>query len=148
MKDYLLHRTKSPGRKSFSPSSNVTGERSATALTCRASPGPPRSSSWLALTALKCRTSMTNGFIRPRRRTRITTNSRIRSDEYCRGFSFRPDVPVRLPDLVVDPRRSRAARHNRQLAIFQPRRDQPVRGQEAPVGAGVVLRVVIDADRG
>ena len=33
------------------------------------------------------------------------------------------------------------------LAVLQPRGDQPRRGQEAPVGAGVVLRLVDDAHR-
>ncbi len=33
------------------------------------------------------------------------------------------------------------------LAVLQPRGDQPGRGQEAPLGAGVVLRLVDDADR-
>ena len=35
----------------------------------------------------------------------------------------------------------------RDLAVLQPRGDQPGRGQEAPVGARVVLRVVDDAHR-
>ena len=34
-----------------------------------------------------------------------------------------------------------------QLAVLQPRRSQPGRGQEAPVGARVDLRLVADADR-
>ena len=71
--DYRRRRTRLPGPKSFSPSSNVTGERSETAPTCRASPGPPKSSSWLVRTASRRPTSTTNRFTRPLRRIPITT---------------------------------------------------------------------------
>ena len=68
-------RTKLLGRKSFSPNSSATGARFATGPTCHASPGPPRSSSWLAPTASRCPTSTTSRSICPPRRTRTTTES-------------------------------------------------------------------------
>src|SRR4029077_6520172 len=55
---------------------------------------------------------------------------------------LRRHVPVGVPERGVDPRRARTARPRHPLALLQPRGDQPRRGQEAPVGATVVLRVV------
>lgn len=70
-------RTKSSGRRNFSLSSPATGARSATGLTCRALPGPPRSSIWPAPTASKCPTSRTNRFTCRLRLTPTTTRRRI-----------------------------------------------------------------------
>src|SRR5947209_9076589 len=141
--------TKSLGPRSFSRSLNAMGERSATAPTCRASPAPPRSSSWPGPTASRFPTSTTkSACTRRRRRIPITTEPRTEADEHRGGFSLRPDVPVRLPDLVVDPGRARPAGYHRQLAVLQPRGDQPVGGPKTPVGTGVVVRLVVDADRG
>ena len=64
----------------------------------------------------------------------------------CR-LPLRHHVPVRLPDLALDPGGAGPSRRGRQLAVLQPRGDQPGRGQEAPVGAGLVLRLVDDAHR-
>lgn len=69
--------TKSSGRRNFSLSSPATGARSATGLTCRALPGPPRSSIWPAPTASKCPTSRTNRFTCRLRLTPTTTRRRI-----------------------------------------------------------------------
>ena len=60
---------------------------------------------------------------------------------------LRHHVPLRLPDVAVDPERPRRDRARHPLAVLQPRGDQPRGGQEAPVGAGLVLRLVDDADR-
>lgn len=74
---YPRRRTKSSGRRNFSLSSPATGARSATGLTCRALPGPPRSSIWPAPTASKCPTSRTNRFTCRLRLTPTTTRRRI-----------------------------------------------------------------------
>src|SRR5271165_6589274 len=84
MRDYPRHRMKLPGPKSFSQSSNATGERFATGLTFRASLGPPRFSNWLVPMASKFLNSTTNQFTCPRLLTPITTE-RARQR---RGASF------------------------------------------------------------
>src|SRR5262245_34068712 len=62
---------------------------------------------------------------------------------------LRPDVPVRLPDLDLDPRRAgparRRARHH--VEVLLARRGEPRRRETAPVGAAVVVRVRADARR-
>src|SRR5664280_1871131 len=63
------------------------------------------------------------------------------------GLPLRRHVPVRLPDVAVDPRGPRPDRPHRQLALLQSRGGEPPGGEEAPVGTGVVLRVVDDAYR-
>ena len=60
---------------------------------------------------------------------------------------LRRHVPVGVPERGVDPRRPRTGRPRHPLAVLQPRGDQPRRGQEAPVGAAVVLRLVAAARR-
>ena len=60
---------------------------------------------------------------------------------------LRPDVPVRLPDLGLDPRRARAGRARHHLAVLLARGGEPRRGQEAPVGTAVVVRLGPDAGR-
>ncbi len=60
---------------------------------------------------------------------------------------LRPDVPVRVPDVGLDPRRARADRARHHLALLLARGGQPGRGQEAPVGAAVVVRLGPDAGR-
>jgi DNA-binding transcriptional LysR family regulator len=69
-------------------------------------------------------------------------------DAIRRRLPLRHHVPLRLPDLTVDPRSAGPDRARGALALLQPRGDQPGRGKEAPLGAGVVLRLVDDADRG
>ena len=66
------------GRRRISPSSNATGERSATGRTSRASPGPPKSSNWHAPTASRCRNSRMKESTRRRRRTHTTTDGGAR----------------------------------------------------------------------
>ena len=75
-KDFPRRRTKLLGRRSFSPSSSVTAVRFATGRTCRASLGPPRSSSWPAPTGSKCPTSTTTPSMCPPRRTPTITDHR------------------------------------------------------------------------
>ena len=60
---------------------------------------------------------------------------------------LRHHVPLRLPDVALDARGSRPPRRRGQVALLQPRGDQPAGGKEAPLGTGVVLRVVDDAHR-
>src|SRR6516165_5680462 len=95
MRGYRLRRTKSAGRRSFSLSSNAMGERSATGPTCRALPGPPRSSSWLVPTASKCPTSRTNPCTCRHRRTRTTTDAgrKVSSMSTVVDFHFDPMCP-------------------------------------------------------
>src|SRR5690349_8461248 len=48
-----------------------------------------------------------------------------------RRLPFRRDVSLRVPDVAVDSRGARPGRARRELALLQPRRSQPARGQEA-----------------
>ena len=65
----------------------------------------------------------------------------------CRRGLLRPDVPVRLSDVALDPLGPRADRPGAPLAVLLPGGGQPRGGQEAPVGTGLVLRVEADAHR-
>jgi len=61
-----------------------------------------------------------------------------------RRFPLRRDVPVRVPDLAVDPLGARADRTRHQLAFFSLEEVNRVEGKKHP-GSGLVLRLVHDA---
>ena len=81
--------------------------------------------------------------VRTHRRRRGTHD-----DTHHRRLPLRRDVPVGVPGVAVDARRPRPARPDGPLAVLQPRGGEPSGGQEAPVGAGLVVRLVDDAHRG
>ena len=60
---------------------------------------------------------------------------------------LRHHVPLRLPDFPLDAGGPGPSRPRGAVAVLQSRGDQPGRGEEAPLGAGLVLRLVDDADR-